>query len=88
MSIRLFCDVCNTEIIGQSDRVRRRLGDVKIEVMVCHKNTWNAGHICEACVVRVATEGEPIDHNGGYVAHEASERERARRSVMTAIPMN
>ena len=88
MSIRYFCDVCSTEIVGQSDRVRRKLGDVMIEVMVCNKGTWNAGHICEPCVIRVAAEGKHVGHDGGYVAYEAAERRRTQTSVLTAIPMN
>ena len=88
MSIRFFCDVCNTETSGNGDRVRRVLGDVLIEVMVRYKETWNAGHVCPGCVLRVVTEGQPAGSDQSYVSHEARERQRSLTSVVSALPQN
>lgn len=68
MSQKLFCDVCDTPIKDQSDRLRRILGKVMIEVMVRHENTWNAGHVCEKCIIKVITDGRPAKHDESYVA--------------------
>jgi hypothetical protein len=48
MSIKYFCEVCKDEL-PRPDRLRRRLGDLTVEVMVRWKNTWNTGHVCDTC---------------------------------------
>ncbi len=69
MSARYFCDVCETELSSRRpDRVRRRLGEVTVEVMVAHKGVWNGGHLCEPCVLRIINEGEPADEKCSYLA--------------------
>lgn len=75
MSVRYHCDVCNKLIKGRhSDRVRRVRGNVMIEVMVRYKNVWNAGHICEPCVIKVVTEGESAADGEGYLTERGRER--------------
>jgi hypothetical protein len=64
MSIRSSCDICGKEA-GRFDRVKKKLGDVQIEIMVAHKNVWNAGHICEDCVFEAFAKGEDVE--SGYV---------------------
>lgn len=65
MSIRYCCDVCGKDLTNV-DRVRKRLFDVAIEVMVRYKGTWNAGHICPSCVAEVAIKGTDVPLSEGY----------------------
>lgn len=67
MTFKIYCDVCHKPIKGQVDRVRRILGKVMIEIMVRYESTWNAGHICEACVMKVITDGRPAKENESWV---------------------
>lgn len=59
MSTKYFCDRCDKEIDAKeaSHRIRRRLDSVMIEVMRGVGNTWNAGHVCDDCVIKVVVEG-------------------------------
>lgn len=67
MSYKIYCDVCNSLMKEQTDRFRRGLGDVKVEVMVAFKNVWNAGHLCEPCLLKVITEGHSLSKNDSYI---------------------
>lgn len=61
MSVKYFCDICTTELSRQDhDRVRRKLGNVAIEVLHCFNGTWNAGNICHPCIMKTITGGEQI----------------------------
>ena len=62
MAAKYFCDACGSEI-GKRDhyRVKRRLGDLRVEIIHAYKDTWNAGNVCHACVVKVVAEGETDD---------------------------
>lgn len=77
MSLKIYCDVCNKPIKGSTDRVRRVLGKVMIEVMVRFENTWNAGHVCESCVIKVITDGRAAKHNESYLDDAARKRAAA-----------
>lgn len=57
MSARYFCDVCETELSGERHRIKRKLGDISVEIMVAYKHVWNDGHFCDACVLKAANEG-------------------------------
>lgn len=74
MSFKVFCDCCHKPIKGDADRVRRILGKIMIEVMVRYENTWNAGHICEECVVKVVKDGLPAKENESWIDDELKRR--------------
>jgi hypothetical protein len=59
MAIRLMCDVCNKELQrnAAADRIKRRSGNVSVEVLVSYKGTWNSGEVCEACVLKIVNQG-------------------------------
>ena len=67
MSYKIYCDVCRKPIKEQTDRVRRILGKVMIEVLVRFENTWNAGHVCESCVIKVVKDGRPAKENESWI---------------------
>jgi hypothetical protein len=65
--IKYFCDGCGKEISGGGERVIKELtlspsstieNQIRIEVLVAINRTWNAGNICEDCVIKVVTEGK------------------------------
>lgn len=67
MSTRCFCDLCGEEIYTPadrgnrvSDRIRRELQEVRVEVMVGFEGTMNNGHVCTPCVIRVVNEGADL----------------------------
>ena len=74
MSFKTYCDCCSKPIKGSPDRVRRILGKVMIEVMVRFENTWNAGHVCEACVIKIVNEGRPRQGDESYIDDLNKER--------------
>lgn len=76
MSIKIYCDCCGKKIKGQHGRVRRILGKVMVEIMVRYENTWNAGHICEACVLETVNEGRPAKENESWIDDQLRERKR------------
>ncbi|MFB6449294.1 hypothetical protein [Bradyrhizobium tunisiense] len=61
MSTKFFCDVCKAELDPESDlkRVKRKLGDVEVEIMHAYKGVWNSGHVCPGCIINVVASGEP-----------------------------
>jgi len=60
MAAKYFCDGCGDEIAKmEAHRVKRRLGDLRVEIIHAYKDTWNAGNVCHACIVKVVTDGEP-----------------------------
>lgn len=75
MSLKYYCDVCEKPVREQSDRIRRLLGKVMIEVMVRYENTWNAGHVCEKCVLKVIAEGRPAADDESYIADSVRSRQ-------------
>jgi hypothetical protein len=77
MAAKYYCDVCEKDVTGSGDRVRRLLGRVMIEIMVRVENTWNAGHVCDACVLRVANEGRPVKKNESWLDDQIKERANA-----------
>lgn len=56
--LKAFCDMCQKEINGTSDRLRRKKGNISIEVMVCVNGTWNAGHVCDMCTLDIINTGK------------------------------
>ena len=57
--IRQYCDVCEREIpAGIPFRLRLELERVMVEIMVAVDKTWNAGHVCVECLLRVINEGK------------------------------
>jgi len=64
---KMFCDGCEVELGADGDYVSRRLKaqtvlgktKVEIEVVVGVDNdhdgnvTWNAGHLCRSCLVKI-----------------------------------
>lgn len=60
MSAKYFCDVCGAELASSDlKRVKRKLGNVEIEIMSAFKGFWNNGHFCLSCVLKTVNEGEP-----------------------------
>jgi hypothetical protein len=61
MSAKYFCDVCEAEMDPDSDmkRIKRKLGNVEIEIMTAYRGCWNGGHICPSCVLKAVNDGEP-----------------------------
>jgi hypothetical protein len=70
--IRHFCDLCGDEIHAYlggnrvTHRIRRSLEAVHVEVtvgVVKDRNvgpTWNGGHVCTACVMKVVERGADL----------------------------
>ena len=57
-----YCDVCRREMTASDhERIKRRLGDVTVEVMVAVLGIWNGGEVCHECVQRTVREGEPVE---------------------------
>ena len=62
--MRYYCDVCEDELVDArltdrvANRIKRCLGDVRVEVMVAFKGACNKGNICEKCVLRVVADGD------------------------------
>lgn len=73
MSTKFYCDVCGNEVT-HTGRVRRLLGKVMVEIMVRYENTWNAGHVCDACVLHVANTGRPAKENESWLDDRLKER--------------
>ncbi len=61
MSAKYFCDVCKAEMDPNSDRkrVKRKLGNVEIEIMSTFRGCWNSGDICPSCIIKAVNDGEP-----------------------------
>jgi len=61
--IKYYCDVCGKELIRHTfcNRITKQLDTVRIEIMVALKNVWNAGHICEDCVLEVVKKGKYVE---------------------------
>jgi DNA-directed RNA polymerase subunit RPC12/RpoP len=56
---KYFCDVCGKSAKGDhGNRIIRQLGKVTIEVMVALNRTWNAGIVCEKCVLKAVNKGK------------------------------
>lgn len=66
MSSKVFCDVCGKEIQRNAavDRIKRRASNVTVEVMVAYKNVWNTGDVCECCVIKIVSGGNPVGDVG------------------------
>lgn len=57
--VKMKCELCGNEMAGSDfGRVRREVGDLTIEVLVGFKKVWNAGKICNKCVID-AVNSEP-----------------------------
>jgi len=57
---RIFCDKCKKELLDhREDRVMRSLGIWKIEILVAKDGVWNAGDVCQDCVLKIVNEGKP-----------------------------
>lgn len=61
MSARYYCDVCEKEIEKDIGRIKRKLGDISVEVMVAVKGCWNGGHVCHDCVIEAVKKGKTIE---------------------------
>ena len=77
MSVRYYCDGCGKEV-ETTERLRRALplrhvvvdgangverrNVVAVEVITAVNGTWNAGIVCQECVMRVVCSGEPVDN--------------------------
>ena len=60
MSAKYFCDVCEAQMAASDmKRIKRKLGDVEIEIMTAYRGCWNNGHLCPACILKAVTDGEP-----------------------------
>jgi len=60
MSIKRFCDRCESEVTLRNyvlPRYRPVLGEFKLEVMVSRNGTSNSGEICFVCLVEVFNDG-------------------------------
>lgn len=77
MATKFFCDHCHKQIKSPSDRVRRIKGEIMIEVMVRYENTWNAGHICDACVIDVVKTGRPAKGDESWLGDQIRKRRTA-----------
>jgi hypothetical protein len=75
MSILYKCDCCGKTIEEPRDRIRRVKGRVMIEVMVRFDKVWNAGHVCEDCVIDVVKNGSATDD--AYISDLNAERSAA-----------
>ncbi len=68
MSIKIFCDVCEAPLIGSTDRMRRILGNVMIEIIVRQANIWDGGNVCDNCVLKTVNEGLPAYKDESWIA--------------------
>lgn len=58
---KYFCDMCGEELKDSGhNRVKRKIGRFKIEVVTAVNGTWNAGNICHKCVLKIINEGKSI----------------------------
>jgi hypothetical protein len=66
MSIRVLCDVCGKEMQRNAaqDRIKRRAANVTVEVLVAYKGQWNAGDVCEPCVIKIVSGGTTLGDLG------------------------
>lgn len=81
MSYKIYCDVCSKAIKGDADRLRRIKGKVMIEVMVRYENTWNAGHVCESCLLDVIKTGRPAKENESWIDDEIRARRKSAKAA-------
>lgn len=59
MSAVYKCDVCGRKMkASDHQRLRVRFGDIRVEIMTCFRNVWNAGNICHACVKQAVAKGK------------------------------
>lgn len=57
--IKYFCNKCGRELKkGDHDRVRRKLGSFKVEIMIAVNDVWNAGELCHKCIIKIVNEGK------------------------------
>jgi hypothetical protein len=61
--IKVFCDVCGKELQrnAAADRIKRRKANVTVEVLVAFKDQWNAGEVCEPCVISIVANGSGVE---------------------------
>ena len=61
MSAKYFCDLCRKEL-AKSDhkRLRKRLGELEVEIMHTWKGCSNDGNICHTCIKKCVTKGVVI----------------------------
>lgn len=91
MSARYFCDGCGEEVTGKAnDRLRRSFDitattNLAVEVMVRLNGTWNTGHICTACVIRVVTVGTDLNFEDGWLSDQ---NRRAREAQKSQVLIN
>ena len=65
--IRMYCDGCNQEIKRNyvDNRLRHRLGDILVEVMVAVGSRVRQGHVCRECVLKAVMEG--VELTDGHI---------------------
>jgi hypothetical protein len=77
--IRIFCDLCGNEMKARSsglERLRRGLENVTVEVMAAVNGVYNAGQVCEACIIRVVNEGVDVPRNPPGIIMDRKEGDR------------
>jgi hypothetical protein len=64
--IRRYCDRCG-EQMGKRRRIKRELWEagriVTVEVTVAFNRTWNAGDVCDDCVLLAVNNGLDVSDN-------------------------
>jgi hypothetical protein len=93
MSVRYFCDGCEVELTNlprplseriKGDRFIKRYGEmthrrIGVEVMTSLDGTWNRGHLCWRCTVKVVT-AVGLEESGPVEVMEAEDAARGRAS--------
>lgn len=68
MSAKYYCDGCNKEMpAGEHGRLRRKLGNIGVEIIHSVEKVWNAGHVCHACLIATVKDGVEMDQSGGLI---------------------
>lgn len=58
MSAIYYCDECGKKMRADDhERIKRKRGSIRVEVMTAFKNTWNAGNICHKCIIKTINTG-------------------------------
>lgn len=60
--IKVYCDACGGEIPAKqaSEKFRRLQGRLGVEIFATIDGIFEGGHVCRACLLRVANDGEDV----------------------------